>query len=174
MRYLRTSIALLLCLLSLPLTETVPEAAAGTNVSVTEDGTARVAPPWQLPTGEAVRVSRAFDPPPIRWLSGHRGVDLQAGPGATVRAPARGVVVYAGILVDREVISLQHSGGLRSTYEPVTPEVAVGDIVQQGQAIGRLTSGHRAGALHWGAKYSGDVYIDPLSMVMGEATLKPW
>lgn len=129
---------------------------------------------WTWPVGtlpDPPRVLAGFDPPPRDWLPGHRGVDLQARPGTLVRAAGAGVVVHAGPVADRGVVSLEHPGGLRTTYEPVLAEVAPGQVVRAGQVIGtvgRWAAGHpscRSGAcLHWGAR-RGRVYVDPRWLV---------
>lgn len=128
---------------------------------------------WTWPVGSAQEppaVIRAFDPPDQPWLRGHRGVDLAAAPGGTVRAAADAVVVHAGPLAGRGVVSLRHVGGLTSTYEPVRAEVAVGAVVRAGQVIGTVEgSGNHASCagrtcLHWGARW-GERYLDPLDLV---------
>lgn len=129
---------------------------------------------WSWPTQTPVRVVRGFDPPSKPWLAGHRGVDLAAGVGAPIYAPAAGTVVYAGKLVDRGVVSVLHEGGLRSTYEPVEPTVSAGERVNRGQQIAVLEAGHDADALHWGARYERNEYINPLRMLVGPSVLKPW
>lgn len=95
-------------------------------------------------------------------------------PGEKILSAAPGTVVYAGVLVDRPVISIRHENGLRSTYEPVEPTVKVGETVGQGQEIGTVLSGHDGDALHWGAKFSDKYYVDPVALVFGPFTLKPW
>jgi murein DD-endopeptidase MepM/ murein hydrolase activator NlpD len=122
-------------------------------------------------------VVRTFDPPPRPWLAGHRGVDLAAAPAVVVRAAGAGTVVYAGVLAGRGVVSVAHPGGLRTTYEPVTPTVAVGDVVADGAELGTLEPGHPGCAavacLHWGLR-RGDVYLDPLALLgLGRARLLP-
>ncbi len=129
---------------------------------------------WTWPTGSTSAVLRAFDPPAQRWLPGHRGVDLQAEVGSPIYAPTGGTVVYAGTLVNRPVISVLIPSGLRLTFEPVEPIVAAGDTVKVGQQIGVLVAGHSADALHWGAKFSDDHYVDPLSLLWVPVRLKPW
>ncbi len=114
-----------------------------------------------------LRVVARFTAPPQPWARGHRGVDLAAGPGAVIVAPADGVVAFAGMVAGRPVLSVDHAGGLRSTYEPVVTRVAVGDRVTQGQMIGVLADGPghcSSSCLHWGAR-RGDVYVDPLSLI---------
>ena len=126
---------------------------------------------FNWPSGGKVPVLREFDPPEKAWLTGHRGVDLEMAEGAQVMAGGAGRVVYAGRLNDRNLISIEHDDGLRTTYEPVSPAVSKGDVVMKGQVIGTLEAGHVTGvisgsaALHWGAKYPGDRYIDPLSLL---------
>ena len=119
------------------------------------------------PSGAPTRVLTAFDPPKERWNSGHRGVDLELTAGDTVYAAGTGTVVYAGNLAGRGLVSIEHEGGLRTTYEPVTATVAKGSAVKAGEPIGTLEAGHLLGkdALHWGAKFPADQYINPLSLL---------
>ncbi|MEV4275401.1 murein hydrolase activator EnvC family protein [Actinoplanes xinjiangensis] len=123
------------------------------------------------------QVLRRFDPPPEPWLAGHRGVDLGATAGAPVRAAGGGVVVYTGTLAGRGVISIQHAGGLRTTYEPVTATVRAGDVVAAGDPIGSVEPGHpgcpQTTCLHWGLR-RGEVYLDPLALLgLGRVRLLP-
>lgn len=83
-------------------------------------------------------------------------------------------MLYAGQLVDREVLSLRHSGDLRTTFEPVRALVSVGDVVQRGEQIGVLLAGSSHEGLHWGAKFGADGYIDPLRLLVRAIVLKPW
>lgn len=134
---------------------------------------------WAWPTGEPVEVLRAFDPPEQPWLSGHRGVDLKVNQGTPIRAVDNGTVVAAGTVVDRGVVSVRHPNGIRSTYEPLLAEVHVGEVVDAGQQIGVLQahlpgSPHSLGSLHLGAKLDSNTYLDPLSLLLGPASLKAW
>ena len=119
---------------------------------------------WPLAGRPAV--VRPFQPPAQNWEAGHRGVDLGARVGDAVLAPARGVVVFAGRVGGKPVISIDHGNGRRSTYEPVAPGLSVGTPVSPGMVIGHLAAGaHCAGGcLHWGLK-EGRTYLDPLTLV---------
>ncbi|MGH3449730.1 MAG: M23 family metallopeptidase [Haloechinothrix sp.] len=123
-------------------------------------------------------VLRTFARPLDPYGPGHRGVDLGAEPGRPVYAAAPGVVVYAGALAGRGVVSIDHDT-LRTTYEPVDPSVSVGDQVYAGQEIGVVTAGHPdcpvSACLHWGVR-RGAEYLDPLQLVgeRSEIRLKPW
>jgi murein DD-endopeptidase MepM/ murein hydrolase activator NlpD len=132
---------------------------------------------FRWPLDGAPRVVRPFDPPAQPWLAGHRGVDLAATPGATVRAAGAGQVRFAGRIAGRPVVSVDHADGLRTTYEPVEPGVRAGDRVSAGSPIGQLAGVHPgctvAGCLHWGLR-RGDVYLDPLSLLgLGQVRLLP-
>lgn len=118
----------------------------------------------------------AFDPPDQPWLTGHRGVDLAAAPLAPVRAPAAATVLFAGSVGGKPVLSLDHGGGLRTTYEPVSAVVRAGDVVTAGQTVGHVVAGHPGcpveACLHWGARVSSggdggddDEYIDPMTLL---------
>jgi len=120
-----------------------------------------------------------FEPPARPYGRGHRGVDLAGTPGRTVFAAGTGRVVAAGRLVDRGVVSIEHTSGLRTTYEPVTALVRPGDLVRRGQPIGVLEAGHPscspADCLHWGAR-SGEKYLNPLDLLAGHVRVRllPW
>lgn len=111
-------------------------------------------------------VLRKFDHLENNWDSGHRGVDIASTPGERIKAAGPGRVAYAGLVVDNNVVSIEHTTGLRTTYMPLTPSVDVGDYVDTGDVIGTIEEGHCliGACLHWGAK-RGDVYYDPLSLL---------
>jgi murein DD-endopeptidase MepM/ murein hydrolase activator NlpD len=112
-------------------------------------------------------VLRRFAIGPAPWSPGHRGVDLAAQPGAPVLTAAAGVVRFAGRIAGTGAVSVQHANGIRTTYEPVAPDVTVGDRVTAGQELGTVDSwpGHCPGpCLHWGA-LRGDTYLDPLGLL---------
>lgn len=120
-----------------------------------------------------------FRPPATRYGTGHRGVDLAAAPGSRVLAAGDGTVVYAGPLAGRGVVSIEHSGGLRTTYEPVRALVEAGDAVRRGQLVGVVEAGHGscapAACLHLGARMPDRIYLDPLALFRPwQVRLKPW
>ncbi len=95
---------------------------------------------------------------------GHRGIDIALSPGDPIRAAATGIVVFSGYTPAEGggmTISIDHPGGLRSTYIHVDEStVATGDAVAAGQTLGLAG----ATALHFGLKSSGastDRYLDP-------------
>lgn len=129
------------------------------------------------PLSPRPEVIRGFDPPDAPWGAGHRGVDLAAFVGQEVRAAADGAVSFAGQLAGRGVIAVGH-GALRTTYEPVTPVVAVGDRVTAGVVVGHLQGGSAhclpvMPCLHWGL-LRGREYLNPLSLLRrGPSRLLP-
>jgi murein DD-endopeptidase MepM/ murein hydrolase activator NlpD len=170
LRRLLATVTLLAAPLSAPLSGAAPAAAAPAPVAV--------AVLWSLPLTGAPEVTRPFAPPPSPYAAGHRGVDLAAAPGAPVLAAGAGTVVFAGRVAGRPVVSVDHPGGLRTTYEPVAPTVAAGQVVTAGTALGALEAGHAgcpAGAcLHWGLR-RGQVHLDPLSLLRPpRVRLLPW
>ncbi|MQA26789.1 MAG: peptidoglycan DD-metalloendopeptidase family protein [Micromonosporaceae bacterium] len=151
----------------------------GAPAGAEENGPVRAVPVmgYGWPLDAQPRVTRPFEPPPKPWAAGHRGVDLAATGGATVRAAGDGVVHFAGSLAGRGVVSVRHGNGLRTTYEPLEPLVAVGQAVRAGDPIGRLSPGHRGcpavACLHWGLRH-GETYLDPLSLLgLGRVRLLP-
>ncbi|WP_445154839.1 M23 family metallopeptidase [Arthrobacter sp. Hor0625] len=131
--------------------------------SVAQDGG-----PWSWPLSPRPKVLRAFDPPARPWLSGHRGVDLAAATaGVPVTAPAAGTVSFAGFVVDRPVITIDHGNGLRSSFEPVASTLRSGAAVARGAELGRVLLGHcgTAPCLHWGVRRDRD-YLNPLGFLI--------
>jgi murein DD-endopeptidase MepM/ murein hydrolase activator NlpD len=124
-------------------------------------------PLWPEPT-----VTRPFNAPKPDWQRGHRGVDLAGVSGQPVYAAGSGTVVFAGGLAGRAVVSVQHPGGLRTTYEPVDAAVRPGQSVEAGSPLGRLLPGHPGctaqACLHWGAMWGPAQradYVDPLGLL---------
>lgn len=108
------------------------------------------------------RVLRAFTPPATPYGAGHRGVALAAAPGDAVRAALPGVVRFSGVVAGRGWVTVDHGGGLDTTYGDLQPRLAAaGDRVDAGQVLGWLAP--HAGHLHWGARVRGS-YIDPLGL----------
>lgn len=123
---------------------------------------------WSWPVPQPRRLVRAFEAPPHQYGAGHRGLDIQPFDSQQVTAPDAGVIAFAGRVVDRDLLTIDHGAGLVSTLEPVTPAVAVGDVVARGDVVGTLSRGGHtpAGQLHLGARRSG-AYIDPLPLLGG-------
>ncbi|MDO7869204.1 murein hydrolase activator EnvC family protein [Nocardioides jiangxiensis] len=171
--------ALLSTLYALP-TTTPPHAALtatapGPAPTATEHLDPRGRGVW--PVGTSPVVVHGFAPPPMPWAAGHRGVDLDAAAGDTVRAALAGQVVFTGRIAGRGVVVVSH-GATRTTYEPVTALVHVGDRVGTGAPIGVLQAGGHCApgtCLHWGW-LRGETYLDPLELVgaAGPVRLKPW
>jgi murein DD-endopeptidase MepM/ murein hydrolase activator NlpD len=118
---------------------------------------------WAWPvTGPVVR---GFDPPSSPFGSGHRGIDIAVDIGSEVVAPADGVVAFAGPVGGHLFLTIDHGGGLESTYSWLSSlSVRRGDAVVGGQPIALTGPGH-AGAplssLHLGVRLD-DAYVDPL------------
>jgi murein DD-endopeptidase MepM/ murein hydrolase activator NlpD len=122
---------------------------------------------WSWPVAAPHPIARPFVAPETPYAAGHRGLDVRAPAGSEVRAPADGVVHFAGFVVDRPVISIRHAGGVLSSFEPVEPLVATGDRVRRGDVIGMLLPGHCATpCLHLGARVDGG-YVNPLLFLGG-------
>ena len=123
---------------------------------------------WTAPLVGSLRVTRPFEPPPSEYGPGHRGVDLGGSPGRPGVAAGAGIVLFAGMVAGRPVVSIVHTNGLRTTYEPVLASVGAGQAVARGSPIGRLAPGHAAcpvtACLHWGLR-RGEAYLDPMRLL---------
>jgi murein DD-endopeptidase MepM/ murein hydrolase activator NlpD len=136
---------------------------------------------WSWPLRPAPDILRNFEKPPKPWQRGHRGVDLaipsgNAGPGAVgtpILSPGDGVVSFAGTVVDRGVLSIDHGGGRVSSFEPVSTDLRKGQRVEEGDVVAALAVTAAATGpwhcaspcVHWGVRVDGE-YVDPLSFVM--------
>jgi murein DD-endopeptidase MepM/ murein hydrolase activator NlpD len=131
-------------------------------------GPATAATAWRWPLDRPVAVVEEFSAPAGPFAPGHRGVDLGGQVGDPVLSAGAGVVAFAGVVAGRGVVSVDHPGGLRTSYEPVRATVARGDQVGAGAVLGRLeaVASHcpPAACLHWGLR-RGDTYLDPRSLL---------
>jgi len=139
-----------------------------TLLLVAAGGTVAPAARWLWPVDPPRVISRPYLAPASPYGAGHRGIDIEARLHADVYAPADGVVHFAGLVVDRLVISIEHDGGALSSFEPVFPQVWQGDHVHRGQVIGTLELGHCevVQCLHFGVRLGGE-YVSPLLFLGG-------
>jgi murein DD-endopeptidase MepM/ murein hydrolase activator NlpD len=138
------------------------------TTAVAEPAAVSVAALWSRPLTGAPPLTRPFDELPHPYAGGHRGADLAGAPGIPILAAGDGVVAFAGMVAGRPVVSIDHTGGLRTTYEPVDPSVRAGQSVARGSPIGSLRAGHAGcpvgACLHWGLR-RGETYVDPLELL---------
>lgn len=118
-------------------------------------------------------VERAFDAPAAKWAAGHRGIDIDAAVGDIVAAPADGVVHFAGVVVDRPLVTIDIGDATLVTIEPVTPSVSVGDSVTRGQPIGSVAAAGShacASCIHLGVRIDGE-YVNPMMLLGAERSV---
>jgi murein DD-endopeptidase MepM/ murein hydrolase activator NlpD len=121
---------------------------------------------WMWPVSGPV--IRGFDPPEDPYSAGHRGIDIAAGVGTPIHAPASATVTFAGKVGGYLFLTLDHGSGLVSTYSWLSSlGVRKGDSVARGAVVAATGWGHPGSAtphLHLGVKLDG-AYIDPLSVL---------
>lgn len=132
---------------------------------------------WVYPSSNH-KIIKTFSPPTKRWAAGHRGIDFPALAGQKVFASGAGVITFAGLVANKEVVVITH-GSVRTTYEPVKAAVAVGDVVNTGQVIGRIVASDShcsanevVTCLHWGA-IKNERYINPMLLLTQKIKLLP-
>jgi murein DD-endopeptidase MepM/ murein hydrolase activator NlpD len=103
--------------------------------------------------------------------SPHGGLDIAAPTGTPYYAPADGVVVLAAknaqFTLEGHLLIIDHGNGVNSAFLHSSQLlVEKGQVVKQGQLIGKVgNTGRSAGAhLHWGMKWNA-ARIDPLPLV---------
>lgn len=113
-------------------------------------------------------VIHAFEPPETPFGSGHRGIDVAAPIGAVVVAPEAGAVAFSGKVGGQLFVTLDHGGGLTSTYSWLSETlVRKGDVVPRGAPIARTGQGHPGASvphLHFGVRLDG-TYLDPMEFL---------
>jgi murein DD-endopeptidase MepM/ murein hydrolase activator NlpD len=111
---------------------------------------------------------RRLHPVLLNWRD-HRGVDFGAPVGTPVRATSDGVVTFVGNQSGYgNLIVLKHSGNVSTAYAHLsafTPNLRVGNTIEQGQTIGRVgATGRVTGPhLHYEVRINNVAY-DPLTI----------
>ena len=113
-------------------------------------------------------VIRGFDPPGSPYEAGHRGIDIAAPDATLVRAPAAGVVTFAGEKTGYgTLVEVSHGNGLVTRYGHNSGlAVTVGRTVQRGDTLayigstGRSTGPH----VHFEVLKNGR-QVDPLTFI---------
>ncbi|MFD6053185.1 murein hydrolase activator EnvC family protein [Agromyces sp. NPDC060279] len=121
---------------------------------------------WLWPVGPPATITAPFRAPPTPYAPGHRGIDLAAAAGGPVRAPAGGVVSFAGTVAGRPLVAVDHGDGYVSAVEPVSPLVTEGTPVAPGEPLGTVAGGgHCDGAcVHFGVRLHGE-YVSPMLLL---------
>ncbi len=99
----------------------------------------------------------------------HGGMDIAAPHGTPVTSPIPGVVRLAAgpFSLEGNIVIIDHGRGLYSAMMHLSRiDVKAGDIVAQGQQIGRIGSTGRSTGphLHWGMTWNG-VKVDPEALL---------
>lgn len=153
---------------------------AGSLVIFSASPASARAPRWAWPV-MPVTVERGYVAPLTEYGPGHRGIDVRALPGTPVHAPMDARVSFAGIVVDRPVITLvprlpgDGASDWAVSFEAVQPNVTAGDNVDAGAVIGNTVASSHCSCLHIGTRWRGG-YVSPL-LVFGSiprAVLLPW
>ena len=101
---------------------------------------------------------------PIGRWAGHWGVDFGADPGTPVRAAGAGVVSFDGTVAGNRTVTIDHGGGLKTSYSYLETASAGPGRVMAGSVIARSGRAHGSEALHFSVRVDG-VYIDPMSVL---------
>jgi murein DD-endopeptidase MepM/ murein hydrolase activator NlpD len=102
-----------------------------------------------------------------KWISVHRGIDIEGDAGEEVRASNDGrVVLEEELFFGGNTIILDHGQGIYTVYMHLSEfKVNSGDVVSKGDIIGLVGSTGRATGphLHFGAKVQ-EMSVNPVSL----------
>lgn len=136
---------------------------------------AQAAAAWRLPVPGPV--TRVYDVGTNPYEGGHhRGIDLAARPGATVRAACSGRVVVAGSVGTSGGVVTLLCGHWRVSHMPLATITArTGTTVTAGTNLGTLAHGRDHAGLHLGVRRDGTRfgYADPLHFLNRTANPPP-
>ena len=97
-----------------------------------------------------------------RW-AGHWGIDIAVPTGSRVSSVGSGVVRFAGTVVANTTVSIDHGGGVVTSYSYLERVVVSRGVrVQRGSTVGISGLHNGQEAYHLSVRVSG-TYIDPLS-----------
>ena len=129
---------------------------------------------WVMPVAVPALLVHQFRSPNSDYSSGHRGVDFAVTDGQYLMAPSAGTLVFTGMVAEKPVVSIQHPGGFRTTFEPACSSLPRGATVLAGQRFGSVCAkGYQSHCkpslcLHFALKL-GDQYLSPLALIGGLA-----
>lgn len=103
----------------------------------------------------------------------HWGIDVAAPTGTPFVAPAGGVVTLAdpNLFFEGGAVFLDHGQGMVSVFMHMSAvDVLPGDVVAQGQVLGKIGSTGRSTGphLHWGVKVNNAFWVDPALLMQLE------
>jgi murein DD-endopeptidase MepM/ murein hydrolase activator NlpD len=106
------------------------------------------------------------------YAAGHRADNIAAPIGTTVRASADGVVSFAGNVAGNLSVTVDHAGGIKTTYSYLGTIVAKrNQHVLRGDVVGTVGPGHDASLppnVQLSARRN-NVYFDPLELYVGDS-----
>jgi hypothetical protein len=128
---------------------------------------------WTWPVGGTVLQGFTFDHAHPYAAGQHRGIDVGAGPGESVLAPASGVVSFAGTVpTSGKSVTIETSNGLSVTLTHLgSIAVARDAVVSEGTVVGTVgasgTPEVEGPYVHLGVRTTADEqgYLDPLGLL---------
>jgi murein DD-endopeptidase MepM/ murein hydrolase activator NlpD len=106
------------------------------------------------------------------YAPGHRADNVAAPVGTPVRASADGTVSFAGTVVGNKSVTVDHTGGIKTTYSYLgSISAKKGQAVHRGDVVGTVGPGNDKSLppnVQLSARRN-DVYFDPLELYVGSS-----
>jgi murein DD-endopeptidase MepM/ murein hydrolase activator NlpD len=101
---------------------------------------------------------------PIGRYGGHWGIDFAVPVGSAVLASDGGVISFAGVVAGNRTLTVDHGGGLRSSYSYLSAiNVVAGSPIGRGEKLGSSGVAHGTEAVHFSVRIDGS-YVDPTGL----------
>jgi hypothetical protein len=79
------------------------------------------------------QIQNQYQAPVSEYAAGHRGIDFGLPIDNSIQAPVSGSIRFKGLVVDRDVVTIQSSDGKLFSFEPACTRLKVSETVNEGE-----------------------------------------
>ena len=100
-----------------------------------------------IPFFEA-QIQHQYVAPVSEYAAGHRGIDFVLPMNGSIQSPVSGTIHFKGLVVDRDVVTIQSRDGKLFSFEPACTQLEVGHKVLKGEFFATHCSPERSFRYH--------------------------